>query len=173
MPGTGTGAAARGWGGTGGLRGPSSFRRKQCPGRRQLRTRSWRGRAAWILSRLPPLFLPLLFLPPGCISLAPPLLINSSHTSLLSLASHWRVPSSQRGADAEPHCLSPSDCSLPGRTCHSSPLPPPSREAWALRDRGPKATAPHPTLKQRLGVSNDSSHSEHDLLLTGGEKTVA
>lgn len=53
------------------------------------------------------------------------------------------------------------------------PSPPPSREAWALRDRGPKATAPHPTLKQRLGVSNDSSHSEHDLLLTGGEKTVA
>lgn len=40
-------------------------------------------------SPLPPLSsFPLPFLPPGCISSAPPLLINSSHTSPLSLALH-------------------------------------------------------------------------------------
>lgn len=61
-------------------------------GKLWLRTRSPSRREAWILS--PPCALPSLsLLPPGCISLAPPLLINSSHTSLLSLAFHWRVPS--------------------------------------------------------------------------------
>lgn len=98
-------------------------------------------------SPLPPLFLPLLFLPPGCVSLAPPLLlINSSHTSLLSLAFHWRVPS-----PSEEQMLSPI-VSPPPPPTHTQDLPlctpPPSPQAWAFRHWSPKATAPHPTLNQ-------------------------
>lgn len=98
-------------------------------------------------SPLPPLFLPLLFLPPGCVSLAPPLLlINSSHTSLLSLAFHWRVPSPSEEQMLSPIVSPP----LPPTHTQDLPLctPPPSPQAWAFRHWSPKATAPHPTLNQ-------------------------
>lgn len=152
--------------------GPQSFRRKQCLRRLPLRTRSWRGRKAWILSRLPPLFLPLLFLPPGCISLAPPLLINSSHTSLLSLAFHWRVPSPSEEQMLSPIVSPPvTAASRDGpATRHPSPQP----GGLGLQRLGPQGHCPSPHPKPAPGVvSYDSSHSEHDLFLTGSEKTVA
>ena len=98
-------------------------------------------------SPLPRLFLPLLFLPPGCVFLAPPLLlINSSHTSLLSLAFHWRVPSPSEEQMLSPIVSPPARPLLTHRTFHSAPLPP-ARRPGPL-DTSPKATAPHPTLNQ-------------------------
>lgn len=172
------GGAARGCGETGSLRGPPiptprRFRRKQC-----LRlsapdqVREEKGSL-----RLPPLFLPLPFLPPGCISLAPPLLINSSHTPLLSPAFQWRVPSPSEEQMWSPIVSPPSDCGLPGPTCSLAPLPlpPPQPGGLGLQRLAPQGhcPSPHPEPAAPGDVSDDCSHSEHDLFLTASEKTVA
>lgn len=152
--------------------GPPRFRKKQCERRLRLRTRSPGGRRAWILS--PPSALPSPSLPSSRLRLL------GSTPSPHQFLPHFPAlpgfslegPFSQRGADAEPHCLPP--CPPPTHT-QDLPLctPPPSPQAWAFRHE-PQGHCPSPHPKPAPGaVSNDSSHSEHDLFLTGSEKTVA
>lgn len=154
------------------LRGPQEFPQETMPEKAVAQDQVIERKEKPGSSPLPSLFLPLLFLPPGCVSLAPPLLINSSHTSLLSLAFHWRVPSPSEEQMLSPIVSPPVTAASQGQDLPRF-TPPPSPPASAFRDWSPKATAPHPTLNQLLVLSDDSSHSEHDLFLTGSEKTVA
>ncbi|XP_047394594.1 uncharacterized protein LOC124976038 [Sciurus carolinensis] len=119
------------WGCNGGGRekrevlvGPQEFPLETMRRSLTLRTRSPGRRKAWILSPLlssfpfPSSRLHLLGSTPSPHQFLP-------HFPALPGFS-LEGPFSQRGADAEPHCLSPNDCSLPGTgpaTPHPSPKP--------------------------------------------------